>query len=191
MRTRHPETTLQKQKGFTIIELLLVVAILAILGKLSMPYFTATIESYRLNGAARRVAGDLRLAQSLAVSQGGIYGWHWGGDPNAISPPGASFSRVEKDTGTACSWPAVADTMTTNANVITNWTDLTKELTGITIVSVKDNTPATIGGVAFDSRAAPANPCTAVAYPLTITIRNTSGTTRTVTVQNAGGVRIQ
>ena len=188
--TRHQETVMQKERGFTAIELLVAVAIVPIVAAVSMPFFLAAMESSRLNGAARRIAGDLRLAQSLAVSRGGIYGWHWGGDPNG-APPGPTFYRIEKDTGTACNWPAVGDTISSNGNVVSNWFDLSRELPGITIVSFRDNNGVTVGGAAFNAQRASVNPCAGVTYPISITVKNASGGTRTIQVRSAGSVRIQ
>ena len=178
--------------GFTMLEILVAMAMLAILAGISMPVFSNTMASYRFNGAVWRVLSDIRYAQSLAVANSRIYSWHWGGDGGA---PGPTQSRVEKWPGAACSWPPVADTVSTNGNVITNWYDLAaKDYPGVSILSVKDNGGTTVGAVAFNARGAsqPPSPCnTVVVYPVTITVRSPAGATRTIRVQSAGGVSIQ
>ncbi|MFQ5881714.1 MAG: Tfp pilus assembly protein FimT/FimU [Candidatus Methylomirabilales bacterium] len=179
------------RKGLTAMEVVIAVALVAILAGVAMPVFLTVIQNYRFKGAVRSVASDIRYAQSLAVTNGGIYGFHWGGDPNEVSPPGPNFYRIEKNTGTVCNWPLVGDTVGSNANVITNWFDLSAEFQGITIDSITDSTPVAIGGVAFNSRGASDNPCTGVTYPITITVSNASGTTKTIEVRSAGSVRIQ
>lgn len=188
MATTHRET---KKRGFTATELMVVVAVVAILVAVAMPGILAAMQTYRLNGAVRRITSDLRYAQSLSVSRGGVYGFHWGGDPLEPSAPGPNYYRIEKNTGAGCNWPSVFDTVDTNPNVITNWTDLFQEFQGVTIASVVDNGSIARGGTAFDSRAASVNPCTAVAYPLTITVSHPSGTAKTILVRSAGSVRIQ
>ncbi|MBN1828652.1 MAG: GspH/FimT family pseudopilin [Deltaproteobacteria bacterium] len=55
-------------KGYTIIELLTVVALLAILTTISVPTFQAYAARQRVNGAARQVLTDLMAARMKAVS---------------------------------------------------------------------------------------------------------------------------
>ncbi len=178
------------KRGFTLTELVVVLAMVAILAAISMPFLFGAMENYRLNGAARRIASDLRYAQSLAVTKSGVYGFHWGGDPLADWAPGPSYYRLEKNTGTGCNWPSGFDTVDTNPTVITNWLDLSEEFRGVTIASVADSGSVQKGGAAFNSLGASVNTCTAVAYPLTITVSNGSGGTRTVQARAAGSVRV-
>lgn len=52
--------------GFSLIELVLVVAIMAIFAAIAAPRYGRASGRYRLDLAARRVAADLRMAQSVA-----------------------------------------------------------------------------------------------------------------------------
>ena len=52
--------------GFSLIELVLVVAITAVFAAIAAPRYGRASGRYRLDLAARRVAADLRLAQSCA-----------------------------------------------------------------------------------------------------------------------------
>ncbi len=95
----------------------------------SLPAMLGTIQRYRADGAPRQVMADLRFAQSHAISRGVqtrliIF-------DAAGQAAGAGYSdatkanryRIEaRPTGGA--WPTVADTVSTNSNVLTEWLDL-------------------------------------------------------------------
>ena len=56
-----------QSKGFTIVELMIVVIIVAILASLAIPSFQSMIERRRLIGAAEAVYSDLQFAKSEAL----------------------------------------------------------------------------------------------------------------------------
>ena len=58
-----------KQSGFTLIEMMIVIAILGIFAGIAIPNYLSYMPKHRLNGAARQVMGDLMLARMQAVSQ--------------------------------------------------------------------------------------------------------------------------
>ena len=58
-----------KQSGFTLIEMIIVVAILSICAGIAIPTYLDWLPKSRLNGAARQVMGDLMLARMQAVTQ--------------------------------------------------------------------------------------------------------------------------
>jgi type II secretory pathway pseudopilin PulG len=154
----------------------------------AMPSFLGLIRGSRLNAATRQVISEIRAVQSLAVTRGGVFGFHWGADPLVGMAP--SIYRLERDGTGACGWPAPADTTATNQNVIRDWRDLSIAYPGITITTVQDNGGNPLGGLMFNPQGASVNTCTAISFPLTVTVADGSGDTRTIQIRSAGSARI-
>ena len=171
------------QKGFSLAELMIVLALVAVLATASTSYLIAALHTYQLNGAVRSLASDIRRTRSLAVTNHGTMGVHWGGD---LSPPATRTYRIERNTGTTCSWPADTDTAESNSSVITNWSDLSLTFSGTDILSVEDNGGNSLGGVVFNSRGVSINPCSSVTYPITVTLANEIGASRSFRIASAG-----
>lgn len=60
---------MRKDSGFTLIELIVIIAIVAIFAAIAVPNFLSYMPKYRLNGAARQVMGDLMAARMKAVKE--------------------------------------------------------------------------------------------------------------------------
>lgn len=58
---------MKKEKGFTLIELMIAVVILCILLGLAIPGFSRWVPNYRLRGAARDIYSNFQLAKMTAV----------------------------------------------------------------------------------------------------------------------------
>ena len=56
-------------RGFTVVEILVVFVVVAILVKISVPALTSWVPTLRLGSAARQIAADLQLARMRAISQ--------------------------------------------------------------------------------------------------------------------------
>jgi prepilin-type N-terminal cleavage/methylation domain-containing protein len=65
----HPperEGTMSKPRGFTLVELVCVIATIAVISAIALPHWSAAVQDHQLNLAARRIIADLALAQSRA-----------------------------------------------------------------------------------------------------------------------------
>jgi len=168
--------TTRRRSGFTLVELVIVVAILFMMLAVAMPLFFQIIAQRRLTGAVERVATDLRYVQSLAVTQGLVHRLHSGAD-GAVGLPGEY--RLERDNG-AGGWVA-----------LDGWYKLSSDYEGSSLQSVKDNGGTTIVtyDVRFNAQGAVAN--TGIgSYPIVLTLVGKSGATRTVQVLRSGVVRM-
>jgi prepilin-type N-terminal cleavage/methylation domain-containing protein len=73
-----------RQRGFSLTEMLIVVAIVAIMAAVALPNIGHYIRNYRIKGAAQLVAGELNAARSKAIMSN--------------TNLGVSFVTVDRDT---------------------------------------------------------------------------------------------
>ena len=59
----------KRPSAFTLLELVLVLAIITVLAAIAVPRYTAAQQNFRADAAARRIVADLGLARSRARSQ--------------------------------------------------------------------------------------------------------------------------
>lgn len=55
-----------RNRGFTLVELAVVVVIMAVLAQLAIPRYARAISNYRADAAIRRIAADIALTQARA-----------------------------------------------------------------------------------------------------------------------------
>jgi Tfp pilus assembly protein FimT len=165
---------LRRKPGFTLIELVIAIAIAMMMLAVAMPIFFQVIAQRRLTAAVERVTGDLRYAQSQAVTQGGLFRLHEGGDVGE-----AGKYRLEQSTDGGASWTQV-----------TGWYNLSTDYQGSSVQGLKDNAGAgTIRyWVGFNSQGVAVAPVGAV-YPIDLTVVTPTGATKIKQILRTGTIR--
>ncbi len=82
----------QSDHGFTVMELVVVVAVAMIVMGVALPNLLSWLPTYRLSSGTRQVAGDLQLARMKAISQNAKFRLIFG------TLPATSYT-FEKDDG--------------------------------------------------------------------------------------------
>lgn len=171
--------TTRRKPGFTLIELIIAVAILFMMVAVAMPLFASVIAQRRLTAAVERVAADLRFAQSRAVTRGDWHRLHSGAD-GAVGRPGQY--RLERSIDGVI-WVPIEES---------SWYNLSTDYQGSSLQAVTDfaNSPVPGFDVRFNSRGAIDNLGVGSAG-IKLTVLAGTGATGTIQVMRTGAVRIQ
>ena len=66
MRRHQRQAELRQRRGFSFLEIVIVVLITAIMVAIAMPRWSGSLQKFRVSNAAARIVADLSLAQSAA-----------------------------------------------------------------------------------------------------------------------------
>jgi prepilin-type N-terminal cleavage/methylation domain-containing protein len=180
----HGLAALGEPPGLTLVELVVVVAIMGMLAMIALPFFTGSIQASRLEGAARQIASDMREAQARAS----LTGWQYRvvGHNESSGDAHSNQYRLMGRSSAAIAWPAdTVGAFESTTQMAGNWVDVDTLYPGVTI------NPASASSqfwVTFDSRGV-AIDIAASCNPLLLSGEN--GTSKSLRVTTAGSVRIQ
>jgi Tfp pilus assembly protein FimT len=93
---RATQSILSRESAFTLLDMIIALALLGILAAIAVPNLAGQLPTYRLNTAARQVQSELHRIKSQAVARNA--------DFRAVFVPPSSY-RIEKKTGTAAYEP--------------------------------------------------------------------------------------
>jgi prepilin-type N-terminal cleavage/methylation domain-containing protein len=173
--------------GYTLVELIIVVAIMALISGISLPGIIGGIQRRGVDGAARRLTEDVRLAQSTALTRGIQARMIIFNQSGVAANPGSSditdttkknMYRIEMRNGPSASWPALTDYPGASSNVLTTWYPLDGDYKGVSV--------ATGNTIIFNTQGFLANS----ASPLNVVLQGAAGT-KTVVTSLIGRATIQ
>jgi prepilin-type N-terminal cleavage/methylation domain-containing protein len=186
------KATLDSQSGFTLAELIVVVAIILVVGGLSIPNLTRAIDTSRIKGAAQSLAAAYQDARIRATQKDTSY-------QVLISPPGISPAQIciDLDGDGTCSAGDPVTTFATQVKVSNLGVPvpLGAQLNYLTTDTEHSN--ALGGGLTWNAlglpcqRTSPTAPCTAMGWVQHLQLLRANGDVMyaAVTVSPTGRVK--
>ena len=101
--TKQQAACAPKARGFTLIETMVVTAIVAVLAALAAPSFGTTIDRWRVRQAVESMTSTLYYARSEAIKRGGWIGIQ----KNPKTTPGCTLAETSQEWG--CGWFVFVD----------------------------------------------------------------------------------
>ncbi len=163
-----------KQRGFSIIELLIIIAIISIIMGVAYNWIINLVANQRLKNAADMLMNDLSKAKTMSVS--GRYMW------GVYLSPGENCYLIFEDRDASCN-------ITGTVNASCNYSGTAD------VVSRVDLPPGVVvdtgSSVVFDRKGYPRNDGCGVG-PVTITLRSTvTGSRRSIYITSFGRIRYE
>ena len=121
------------QAGFTAIELMVVVSILAVLAALAMPSFRDTLERYRVRRAVEDLTATIYMARSEAIKRNGLVVLR----KATPTPAGCSVDTAQE---WSCGWMVFVDTNNNGTRDASEEILQTSKVpTGVNVMNAKDS----------------------------------------------------
>ncbi|MBN1625938.1 MAG: prepilin-type N-terminal cleavage/methylation domain-containing protein [Deltaproteobacteria bacterium] len=118
---------IKDRAGFTLIEMFVAMAILAIVAGFAIPAFSMWLPNYRLKSAAREVFSNMQLAKLEAVKTNSLCAVTVSTTGNTYSLPSKTVSLDDYGSGVKFEGPSSGDT--TDSPFTFNSRGMTKEMT--------------------------------------------------------------
>lgn len=99
---------MRKNSGFTMIELMVIIAIVGILIAIAVPSFTESMARRRLEGAANELSADLQYTKSQAVSINTAVSMVTSAHGYTVSSASTTFKTIALDSKITLSSPLTA-----------------------------------------------------------------------------------
>lgn len=151
---------LRPEAGITLVELIMVMAIIGVLAGVSLPFISAWLPDFRLKAASRDLFTQMQKVRMLAIKENK--------DWAIVFDTANNRYHICDDQGVDASWSSAADLTGTGDNNIVETIDLTVYQNGIGYGHGAATTNATSGGGAL--------PATEVSFPNDVIIFNPRGT---------------